>query len=170
LITEPRIHTFGGPLSLNSMGRNGVPAGELGALRYDPGNGDNRAVVTNPIAVTGLSDLHVEGSGNQLELSGPLSGTASWVKSGGGALKLSGDSSAYLAQVQVDSGSVELAGRIGSPLSLAASGTLRGHGRSGGLSGSGTVELKDTVLHAASVAWLNGRFVATWLPHFLPSF
>lgn len=162
LITEPRIHSFGGPLALNGMGRSGVPdsagMGVLGALRYDPGNGDNRAVVTNSIAFTGPSDIHVDGSGNQLELSGTLSGTAGWVKSGGGALKLSGDSSGYAAQVQVDNGSVELAGKIGSPLNLAAIGTMRGHGSTGGLSGSGALELKNTVLQASSVAGLNARF------------
>lgn len=163
LITEPRIHTFGGPLYLNSMGRSGVAESEglgvLGALRYDPGNGDNRAVVTNPLVISGPSDLHVDGSGNQLELTGPLSGSASWVKSGGGTLKLSGDSSAYLVQVQVDNGAVELAGKIGSPLNLGPGGTVRGYGECGSLSGSGAVELKNTVLQTDSVGGLNARFV-----------
>ena len=88
----------------------------IGALRYDPGNGENRAIVTNPITFTGPSGLHVDGSGNQLELTGPLSGNASWTKSGGGTLRLLSNSPAYLAPVVVENGTLDLDARIGSPL------------------------------------------------------
>jgi autotransporter-associated beta strand protein len=163
LITEPRIHTFGGPLYLNSMGRNGVPGdsgqGVLGALRYDPGNGENLAIVTNPIVFQGPSDLHVDGGGNQLELTGPLSGSDGWTKSGGGILRLSADSPAYLAPVQLDNGTLDLDSHIGSSLNLAPAAILTGHGRAADLTGSGSLQLDGTVMRTDSVAGLNASFV-----------
>jgi autotransporter-associated beta strand protein len=163
LITEPRIHTFGGPLYLHGMGRNGVAEsaglGVLGALRYDPGNGENRAVITNPVTFTGPSDLHVDGSGNQLELTGTLAGNFGWTKSGGGVLRLSGESPSYVAPILVDNGTLDLDTRIGSAVQVAASGIVTGHGRCGDLMGSGTVLLDGTVLRADSVAGLDGAFV-----------
>jgi autotransporter-associated beta strand protein len=172
LITEPRVHTFGGPLYLNSMGRSGVSEdagmGVLGALRYDPGNGENRAAVTNDLVFQGPSDLHVDGSGNQLELTGMLSGGAGWVKSGGGVLKLSGNSPAYVSPVQLDNGILDLTGRIGSALNLAPAAVLTGSGRAGDLGGSGSVQLEDKVLRVDSVAGLHVSFVfsATGSPDF----
>ena len=163
LVTDPRIHTFGGPLLLDSTGRSGVGTaaglGVLGALRYDPGNGENRAIVTNPITLTGPSGLHVDGSGNQLELTGPLSGNASWTKSGGGTLRLLSNSPAYLAPVLVENGTLDLDARIGSPLHLATGGTLTGHGRAGDLTGSGTVLLDRTLLRTDSFGGPLARFV-----------
>jgi autotransporter-associated beta strand protein len=163
LPTEPRVHTFGGPLFLNSAGRGGVGDGTgfgvLGALRYDPGNGENLAVVTNPITFTGPSRLHVDGSGNQLELTGTLSGTAGWTKSGGGLLRLLADSPAYLAPVVVENGTLDLGARLGSPLALAAAGTLSGHGRAGDLGGDGTLRLARSVLRADSFGGPRGEFV-----------
>ncbi len=163
LPADPRIHTFGGPLYLNSTGRSGVGTaagfGVLGALRYDPGNGENRAIVTNPIVITGPSGLHVDGSGNVLELTGPLSGSAGWTKSGGGLLRLLADSTAYAAPVLVDNGTFDLDARIGSPLALSAAGILSGHGRAGDIAGSGTVLLDRTVLRADSFGGPVGRFV-----------
>lgn len=159
LITEPRIYSFGGPLHLNSMGRSGVSEGAgmgvLGALRYDPGNGENRAVVTNAIVIQGPSDLHVDGSGNQLELSGVLSGDFGWVKSGGGVLKLSGNSPTYLGPVQLDNGTLALSGRIGSTVNLASTAVLTGSGRAGELTGSGSVHLENEILRADSIGGLH---------------
>lgn len=159
----PRVHTFGGPLFLEGSGRSGVPdnagMGLLGALRYDPGNGQNHAVVTNPVTFTGPAGIHVDGSGNLLELTGPLSGSAGWTKSGGGLLRLLADSPSYLAPVTVENGTLDLDARIGSPLQLGATGTLTGHGRAGDLTGSGTVLLDGTLLRADSLGGLHGHFV-----------
>lgn len=163
LVTEPRIHTFGGGVSLSGIGRSGVPSesgmGVLGALRYDPGNGENRAVITNAISFPAPSDIHVDGAGNALELTGSLSGSSGWIKSGGGALKLSGSSPGYLGTIQIDNGTIELATQIGSAFNLGATGTLKGYGRSGVLGGSGSLILNRSTLHADSVAGLNARFV-----------
>lgn len=163
LVTDPRIHTFGGPIILNSTGRSGVGTaaglGVLGALRYDPGNGENRAIVTNPVTFAGPSGLHVDGSGNQLELTGPLSGSAGWTKSGGGLLRLLAPSPTYLAPVVVENGTLDLDIRIGSPLQLDPAGVLTGHGRAGDLTGSGTVLLDRTLLRADSFGGPAGRFV-----------
>jgi autotransporter-associated beta strand protein len=163
LVTEPRIHTFGGPLILNGSGRSGVGTatgfGVLGALRYDPGNGENRAILTNAITLAGPSHLHVDGSGNQLELTGPLSGTSGWTKTGGGTLRLLADSPAYLAPVAIENGTLDLDARIGSPLHLAPAGTLTGHGRAGDLTGSGTVRLDRSILRADSFGGPLGHFV-----------
>jgi autotransporter-associated beta strand protein len=163
LVTEPRIHTFGGPLILNGSGRSGVGTatgfGVLGALRYDPGNGENRAILTNAITLAGPSHLHVDGSGNQLELTGPLSGTSGWTKTGGGLLRLLADSPAYLAPVVVENGTLDLDARIGGPLHLATAAILTGHGRAGDLTGSGTVLLDRSILRADSFGGPLGHFV-----------
>ncbi len=161
-LAEPRVYTFGGPLLLNSTGRDlpdGSGFGVLGALRYDPGGGANGAVVTNPVVLLGPSGLHVDGGDNLLELSGPLSGDAGWSKSGGGTLRLSGNSAGYEAPVQVDNGMLDLAGDLGSPVNLAAAAVLKGYGRIGDLTGSGVLSLHGTVLRAASFAGLQGCFV-----------
>ncbi|WP_367873440.1 FN3 associated domain-containing protein [Luteolibacter sp. Populi] len=159
-LEDPRIHTFGGPLSLNGNGvGEGTGTGILGALRYDPGDGENYAAVTNAITFQGPSDLHVDGSDNRLDLSGVLSGSFGWVKSGDGYLKLSGDSPAYTAAIQVDTGKLELGGNLGSPVNFASDTMLIGHGRTGALTGSGKLQLDRTVLHADSFAGLNTTFV-----------
>ena len=163
LPADPRVHTLGGPLFLNSTGRSGVGDGAgfgvLGALRYDPGNGGNLAILTNAITFTGPSGLHVDGAGNQLELTGTLAGDTGWTKTGGGLLRLLADSPAFLAPVAVENGTLDLDGRLGSPLALATAGTLTGHGRAGDLSGQGTLRLDRSVLRADSFGGLHCQFV-----------
>ncbi|WP_035603056.1 chitobiase/beta-hexosaminidase C-terminal domain-containing protein [Haloferula sp. BvORR071] len=160
---EPGLHAFGGPIQLSGMGRSGVVEGAgmgvLGALRYDPGNSENYAKVTNPIAFAGASDLHVDGSDNHLELGGTLSGNSGWVKSGGGVLRLSGNSPSYLGAIQVDNGSLELAGNLGSAIQLASGTSLSGYGHSGALTGSGSLLVDRGILHADSLSGLAATFV-----------
>lgn len=159
----PRIHTFGGPLLLESTGRSGVPndadMGVLGALRYDPPGNNNHAIVTSPITFTGPAGIHIDGSSNLLELSGPLAGSAGWTKSGGGTLRLTTDSPAYQAPVTLANGTFDLDARIGSPLHLSENAVLTGHGRAGDLSGTGTVLLDRTLLRADSLGGLHGVFI-----------
>ncbi len=156
---DPRIHTFGGPLRLDGEGRAIVGPGSLGALRYEPGSGANRAIVTNPIEVLGPSRLHVEGSGNQLDLAGPLEGGSGWTKSGGGTLRLAANSPDYSPAIHVENGKLDLAAAIGSPIELATPATLGGSGSSGALSGSGTLHLDGDLLRASSLTGLHARFV-----------
>jgi autotransporter-associated beta strand protein len=152
----PRVYAFGGPLSLDSLGRRGAPAaggqGVSGGLRYQPETDGSVAAVTNGVVFAGFSGVHVEGSRNALELSGPLSGQAGFVKTGAGNLILSGQSRRYLAPVVVSNGTVTVAGRIQSSVELAPGGRLAGAGRVGPLLGSGTVALDKTVLSAPLAA------------------
>ena len=160
----PRLHTFGGPLILDGFGRGPeIPEqsalGKLGALRYDPGSQDNEAIVTNPVQLTGPTDLHVDGSRNTLELAGVISGPHPITKSGGGTLRLSANNSGYTQPVQVENGTVAMGGSIGSSFNLNFTGKLSGHGQVGPVTGSGSLQLDQTVLHAASVTGLTHSFV-----------
>lgn len=159
-----RVYTFGGPLFLEGFGRGPeIPEhqvlGKLGALRYDPGSQDNKAVVTNPIELTGPTDLHVDGSRNVLELAGVFSGAHPITKSGGGTLRLASDNRAFTQPIQVDNGTLELAGPLGSAVNLADTGKLSGHGWVGPITGSGSVFLRQSILYADSVAIQNYWFV-----------
>lgn len=148
----PRIYTFGGVLSLAGPGRSGVLDGSgqgvLGALRYQPGSGANRAVLANPVSITATSSIHVDGSANRLDLSGALSGSAGWTKSGGGTLALNANSPSFDGPITVSNGHLEVNGAIAAPVSLAPGTTLSGHGRLTEISGAGTVALNRTVLRA----------------------
>lgn len=161
----PRIYTFGGPLFLGGFGRGPeIPEhqvlGKLGALRYDPGTQDNEAIVTNPIQLTGPTDLHVDGARNVLELAGVISGPHPITKTGGGTLRLSADSTGYTQPIQVENGAVALAGLIGSPINVVGSvSTLTGHGQVGAITGSGNLKLDGTMLQAAAVSSLTHSFV-----------
>ncbi len=159
----PRVYAFGCGLTLDSLGRGGsLPApgqGISGALRYQPDSDDSVAVVTNTVAFAGLSGVHVEGTRNTLELSGPLSGPQGFIKTGGGNLILSAQSPRYLAPVTVSNGTLTVNGRILSAVELAAGGSLAGCGRTGPVSGAGTVGLDRTVLSAPTAFGLNYAFV-----------
>jgi autotransporter-associated beta strand protein len=156
----PRTYSFGGPLSLAGFGRGPeIPEetafGKLGALRYDPGSQGNVAKVTNPILFVEPTDIHVDGARNTLELSGTLSGLHPLTKTGGGTLRLSADNAAHVQPFTVKNGALELAGLIGSPVTLAAAPTLKGHGRVG----SGTVFQNQTVLHSRGATGLTNVIV-----------
>jgi autotransporter-associated beta strand protein len=161
---EPRVHTFGGPISLDGDGRGAeIPdderQGKSGALRYAPGGGENHVLVTNPVTLAGPAKIHVDGPGNRLELAGPFGGPHAMTKTGGGTLVLSGDASAQPQAVTVANGTLSLAGALESPVSLAATAYLSGHGSAGPLSGVGTVALDRTVLRAPSASAARHAFV-----------
>jgi autotransporter-associated beta strand protein len=158
----PRIYTFNGNVSLDSLGRGGElpPSGQgvSGGLRYQPETDDSIAIITNSIQFNGLSGVHVEGSRNTLELAGPLAGTAGFVKTGSGNLILSAQSKRYLAPVIVSNGTLTVSGRVLSAVEVAASGSLSGTGRVGPLFGAGTVSLDKTVFASPFVVGLNYAF------------
>jgi autotransporter-associated beta strand protein len=160
---QPRVHSFGGPISLAGYGRGAqIPdqagLGKLGALRYDPGSDDNRAVVTNPILVAEPSDLHVDGSRNTLELTGPIAGSHAVSQSGGGVVRLTADSRGFSQPWQVNRGVLDLDGHLGGPVSIAAGAALTGHGSAGALSGGGQVRLGQNTLRAAAAAGMDFAF------------
>lgn len=158
---DPRIHTFGGPLTLAGSGREGVAPGSgqgvLGALRHAPGPGNNRSIITNPITLAGAAHLHVDGSGNRLDLTAPLTGSAPLTKSGGGTLALAADSPALTSPILIENGALTLAGDIAGPIEVGPAATLGGYGKIGTLTGSGTLLLDQTVLRAASFGGLHAR-------------
>ena len=153
----PSSYTFGGPVSLDGHGRgDGVPAGEqqgiLGALRYDPGSGgNNHAVITTPVHLTGPTKIHVNGAPNRLEIAGPFGGPHPLGKSGGGTLVLSGDLSSQEQEITVSNGSLVLAAETPASFSIGATATLGGHGSSGAITGDGTFILENARWSAPSV-------------------
>lgn len=158
----PRVYGFGGTLSLDSTGRSGVlPAsgqGVAGGLRFQPETDNSVAVVTNALLVEGLSGIHVEGSRNTLELTGPLSGFSGLIKSGGGRLVLSGTSDGYLQPVTVSNGTLDVRGPLASSVTLEPAATLSGTASAGPLLGTGTVALDRTILSAPIALGLNYAF------------
>jgi autotransporter-associated beta strand protein len=155
----PRIYAFGGPVSLAGFGRGPeIPEeqalGKLGALRYDPGGADNRAVMTNPILLTAPTDVHVDGARNELALTGIISGLHPITKTGGGNLKLAADNSGYTQPIFLDNGELILAGNLGSSVSVATEGIVTGFGSIGALTGVGTLRLDQTVLQATALTGL----------------
>lgn len=151
----PSIHAFGGDITLDSLGRGGpIPQqshyGLLGALRYDPESDDAWAIITNRVHIAGPSDLHVDGTLNTLELSGPISGDDGIIKTGGGSLILGADSPGFAAPVIVSNGTLTVNGHIGSRIDVLAGAVMTGNGRVGDIGGPGSVSLDKTVLVAQS--------------------
>ena len=160
----PRLYQFGGPLTLAGLGRgveipDNQAQGKLGALRYDPGGQSNQAIVANPVLLAGPASIHVDGSSNALELTGPLSGPYPLTKSGGGTLRLSTDNAAHNAPIQVNNGTLELAGSLGGSVSVAGPATLTGYGQVGSLGGTGSLLLDQTILQSPSVGGLTNQFI-----------
>jgi autotransporter-associated beta strand protein len=150
-----RTYTFGGGLSLGGLGRTGVDEGEgygiLGALRYDPGSQDNRAVVTNPVALTAAAGIHVDGSRNVLELSGALSGTGDLIKTGGGMVILSGNADSLTGSLMIENGSIRIDGAYPVAVSVAEDAKITGTGAAGLISGAGLVLTEGGILTAAGI-------------------
>jgi len=135
---EPRVYAFGGTLALSGLGRGAeIPdaagQGKLGALRYAPDGDGSEAVLTSPVLLQGVADIHVEGGSNRLELAGGVSGGSQLVKSGGGLLLLNGGT-ALTAAVQVAAGTLAFGG-------AAAVGPV---------TGAGTVRLDGNTIAALS--------------------
>ena len=163
-----RIYNFGGTLTLNGLGRVGVPEGEgmgvLGAMRYEPGGLGNRAVITTPVALADDAGLHTSGIGNEMELSGDVSGAHTATKSGGGALLLTGNGAAFSGDFDVLNGALQIDGAFAdADVDLEATGTLQGFGVAGAISGSGGVAPGPgaTLLNVASVNGLSYAFQFT---------
>lgn len=154
----PRVHGFTTPLQVAGQGRGPVVPddagfGKQGALRYDPGNGENHAIIPAPVALTAAAGIHVDGALNRLELSAPLvPAEFALTKSGGGTLHLNAANPAFTGAVAITNGTLELSGDLGSPLSLAATGFLTGHGRTGPLTGTGTILLDGKILSAPTLS------------------
>ncbi|MDG2322143.1 MAG: CotH kinase family protein [Akkermansiaceae bacterium] len=150
-----RDYAFGGTLQLSGVGRgaeiaDGGGNGKRGALRYEPGNDDNHAIVSTAVSLSGPATIHVEGVTNLLELSMPLAGSDALTKSGGGTLFLAGDQSAHSYPVSVESGTLEIQSALGSVVDLAPTANLEGHGSVASVTGEGGVVLKQTLIDAAS--------------------
>ncbi len=162
----PCVYDLGGDLTLNSLGRGGeLPdvsgLGVSGALRYDPVSNDSVAIISNRIVFAGPSAIHVENARNALQLSGPLLGTYSFVKTGSGNLILPAMSKSYYVPVCVSNGTLTVHGRIISPVEVAANAQLSGTGMVGPVHGSGTVALDGTILSSPAAIGLNYAFSFT---------
>lgn len=166
-----RQYALNAPLHLAGNGRTefdipvGQHFGQLGALRFDPLSNDNSANLIAPIHLTGDEvSIHVDGTRNTLTLPGNLSGTAILNKSGGGTLDLNGSASPNsLPSIELSRGSLLINGDYPNTEILTDNETLiSGTGRSGNLSGTGTLMLEaNQILHANSVNGMNYQFAAT---------
>ncbi len=113
-----RVYTFGGDLTLDSLGPDEGPvvlpqAGRLGALRLDPElemrdseDDVHEGTVTNNIEFAGDSHVHVDGTSNRLTLSGTLSGSGTLLKSGGGTVVLTGNNDLYTGGTTIVTGTL----------------------------------------------------------------
>ena len=162
---EERVHTLGGIIQLAGYGRSPeIPDseqnGKLGALRYDPDSGGtNNARITNSIHLVSDADLHVDGPTNTLILGGSLSGAANISKSGGGRLVLAADSPSYAGTLTISNGPLVVNAAIPAMVvSIGAGQSLSGTGRLGSLSGTGSVDVGNSVLTATTSS--ASRFTA----------
>jgi len=145
------------------MGRGGpIPEGShygiLGALRFDPESDNSWATITNRIFFAGPCDVHVDGTVNTMELTGPLLGENGFAKTGGGTLVLGGDSPGYVAPIILSNGSLTVNGHISSGIQTLALTKISGSGRAGELDGDGSVALDKTILTAESSTGLDYGF------------
>lgn len=159
-----RNYQFGGTLGLSGSGRgaeiaDGDGNGKLGALRYEPGGKNDRAVISSPVVLAEAAEIHVKGSSNQLELSLPLAGSHQLTKSGGGTLQLGGDQSGQSYPIAVTTGALEIQGTLGSNIDLAPTAILTGFGRTSAITGEGKVLLDQTVVEAPSSNASRYQFV-----------
>ncbi|MDA7881619.1 CotH kinase family protein [Akkermansiaceae bacterium] len=159
-----RDYAFGGALHLSGDGRgaeipDGGGNGKRGALRYEPGNDDNHAIVSTPVSLSGPATIHVEGVTNRLDLSMPLTGSQALTKSGGGTLFLRGDQSALSYPISVESGTLEIQSALGSVVDLAPTANLVGYGSVASVIGEGGIVLDQTVIEAGSSSASRYAFV-----------
>lgn len=155
---ETRVYPFASALVLAGSGRDPGAAegsGRSGALRYQPGSGNNRAQIPQQIRVEEDTVIHVEGSPNQLEIAGPIVGTSRLAKSGGGTLRLLAGSPDFTGVLAAGNGRVDLATDIAASIQLAPSAVLAGYGSLGPISGSGRIVLDGTSIRAPSASGIN---------------
>ena len=160
----PRVHVFGGPISLSGDGRGPtVPddsqQGKSGALRYDPGDGPNHAVISSPVSLAAPAKIHVGGTANRLELTGAFGGPHALTKTGSGTLTLSGDLSSQQQTILLEGGTLALAGTLPSPVIVAATAMVTGFGTAGPIHGAGTLLLNRTRLSAPAASTARHAFV-----------
>lgn len=159
-----RNYAFGGTLSLSGNGRgveipDGGGNGKRGALRYEPGNDENHAIVSTAVSLSAPATIHVEGVTNLLELSMPLGGSQALTKSGGGTLLLAGDQSVNSYPISVESGTLEIQSALGSVVDLTPTANLEGYGSVASVTGEGGVVLDQTLMEAASSSASRYSFV-----------
>ncbi|MCC5834029.1 MAG: autotransporter-associated beta strand repeat-containing protein [Opitutales bacterium] len=124
-------YSFGGPIVLNGDGRSaavgtGQGLGIRGALRYDPGSGAQQATVASAIELASDAGLHVDGAQKIMRLTGVISGSGGFVKSGGGDLILHADNS-YAGDTVIENGRLIIQGsHSGSGTVLVLSGAQLG--------------------------------------------
>lgn len=153
----PRLYGFTKPIKISGNGRGvAIPddagQGKQGALRYDPGNGDNHAILPVAVELTGEAGIHVDGALNRLELTAPLTPAAhALTKSGGGVLHLNAANASFTGPVTVANGTLELTGPLGSPVTLGATGVLTGYGATGAIAGTGTIDLDSKIITAPTL-------------------
>lgn len=167
--SEPvRNHAFGGPLVLRGQGRGpDIPEeageGRLGALRYDPGSQENHARITTAVEIPAAASMHVDGSRNLLELTGPLSGPGPLSKSGGGTLSLTGPSPAFTSPITVDNGTLRLRGDFATPVTTPAESIVDAAGSVGMLDGGGILVVDAAALETPALDGLH-RMVSLTRP------
>jgi autotransporter-associated beta strand protein len=148
----PRTHGYSKPIKIAGNGRGAaIPddagEGKQGALRYDPGNGENHAILPVAVQLTAGAGIHVDGGLNRLELTAPLTPVAhALTKSGGGRLHLKAANPSFTGPVTIANGTLEFTSSLGSPVTLGATGVLTGYGTTGAISGTGTIELGSKII------------------------
>jgi autotransporter-associated beta strand protein len=100
--------------------------------------------------VLGANTLTVGALGTSTEVSGVISGSGGLIKTGGGTLTLSG-ASTYTGATRVDAGVLDINGSLASSSVALNGGTLKGHGRLGGVA----VADGATVAPGNSIGTLN---------------
>ena len=155
---EPRLHGYTKPIKISGNGRGlAIPdeagQGKQGALRYDPGDGENHAILPVAVQLTAAAGIHVDGGLNRLELTAPLTPVAhALTKSGGGLLHLKTSNSSFTGPLTIANGTLEFTGSLGSPVTLGATGVLSGYGTTGAISGTGTIELGSKIITTAALS------------------
>ena len=113
---------------------------------------------TNSISLAAAANLQVSsGTGT---LSGALSGSGGFTKTGSGILVLLGNNSSYISAVTVSAGELKVNGSLGSSLNISASGTLSGTGIVGAITCAGTLAPGNSIgtLSSDSVTFTNTSF------------
>jgi autotransporter-associated beta strand protein len=146
---------FGGAIELSGAGRgdeipDGEGQGKLGALRYEPGAGENHGIITNPVVLADDTHIHVASEGNRLTLSGGISGAGRLIKSGGGTLALNGGG-VHPSSLEVANGTLEARGMTGGPVVIAAGSVFDATGVVTDVSGAGVLRPAADKLAAGNV-------------------
>jgi len=100
-----------------------------GRLNFRPIPNQDPILGTSPTAITNNATLHIDSTATQ-ELTGPMTGTGTWLKSNIGFLTYSGDGSGFSGDTHVDGGRLILNGTLGGDVAVAANAALGGTGNS----------------------------------------